>query len=95
MSASVFLGMLMVPSIMTRIDSFLLIKEAQVRYDLHMEDNSMLEAYTCPAASMGMNYERLETLGGKCLFVNSFIYSKNFNNKKKKKKNTSFYQIPC
>jgi hypothetical protein len=82
MSASVFLGMLMVPSIMTRIDSFLLIKEAQVRYDLHMEDNSMLEAYTCPGASMEMNYERLETLGGKCLFVNSLIYSNICNNKK-------------
>jgi hypothetical protein len=65
MSASVYQAMMMIPSIMTRIDSILLCRQAAKRYDLPITDQQMLEAYTTPSASMEMNYERLETLGGK------------------------------
>lgn len=64
-SASVFQSAMLIPSIMTRVDSFLLAREASVRYDIPASDDLMLEAYTCPSASMAMDYERLETLGGK------------------------------
>ncbi|CAO3669359.1 unnamed protein product [Rhizopus stolonifer] len=66
-SASVYVAMLMVPSIMTRIDSILLCYDARERYDLPINDEYMLEAYTMPSASMEMNYERLETLGDSLL----------------------------
>ncbi|KAI9249991.1 dicer-2 protein [Sporodiniella umbellata] len=65
--ASVYVAMLMVPSIMTRIDSLLLCYDARERYDLPINDQYMLEAYTMPSASMAMNYERLETLGDSLL----------------------------
>lgn len=65
MSASVYQATMMIPSIMTRVDSILLCREAKIRYDLPIDDTNFLEAYTCPSASMEMNYERLETLGGK------------------------------
>lgn len=64
MSASVYQATMMIPSIMTRIDSLLLIRQSRERYDLTINDAEMLEAYTCPSASMEMDYERLETLGG-------------------------------
>ncbi|KAI9494240.1 hypothetical protein BDB00DRAFT_928356 [Zychaea mexicana] len=66
-SASVYQSAMFLPSIMTRLDSYLLIKEAGLRYDLPITDNLMLEAYTTPSASMAMNYERLETLGDSLL----------------------------
>lgn len=65
MSASVYQATMMIPSIMTRVDSLLLCREAKDRYDLPIDDANFLEAYTAPSASMEMNYERLETLGGK------------------------------
>jgi hypothetical protein len=49
---------------MTRIDSLLLLQEAKLKFELDIKDNLMLEAYTTPCASMEMNYERLEMLGG-------------------------------
>lgn len=64
-SASVFQSAMLIPSIMTRVDSFLLAREASIRYGIPASDALMLEAYTCPSASMAMDYERLETLGGK------------------------------
>lgn len=64
MSASVYQATMMIPSIMTRVDSILLCRQSAERYDLPINDAQMLEAYTTPAASMEMNYERLETLGG-------------------------------
>ncbi|KAI9476109.1 MAG: dicer-2 protein [Benjaminiella poitrasii] len=67
MSASVYQAMMMVPSIMTRIDSLLLCREAREKYDLTINDELMLEAYTTPSASMEMDYERLETLGDSLL----------------------------
>lgn len=65
MSASVYQATMMIPSIMTRIDSILLCRQSAERYDLPIDDANMLEAYTTPSANMEMNYERLETLGGK------------------------------
>ncbi|CEG78493.1 Putative Dicer-2 protein [Rhizopus microsporus] len=65
--ASVFVAMIMVPSIMTRIDSLLLCHDARSRYNLPITDEYLLEAYTMPSASMEMNYERLETLGDSLL----------------------------
>ncbi|CAO3657285.1 unnamed protein product [Mucor hiemalis] len=67
MSASVYQATMMVPSIMTRVDSILLCREAKIRHDLPIDDANFLEAYTCPSASMEMNYERLETLGDSLL----------------------------
>ena len=64
-SASVYQSAMVLPSIMTRLDSYLLVKEASLHYDLPITDDLMLESYTTPSASMAMNYERLETLGGK------------------------------
>lgn len=64
-SASVFQTWMIVPSIMTRVDSVLLAQEARKRYHLNITDEHMLTAYTTPSANMEMNYERLETLGGK------------------------------
>ncbi|KAI9264913.1 hypothetical protein BDA99DRAFT_536411 [Phascolomyces articulosus] len=66
-SASVYQSAMCLPSIMTRLDSYLLVKEAGLRYDLPITDDLMLEAYTTPSASMAMNYERLETLGDSLL----------------------------
>ncbi|GAA5800244.1 hypothetical protein HPULCUR_005669 [Helicostylum pulchrum] len=67
MSASMYQASMMIPSIMTRVDSILLCREAKVRYDLPIDDPRILEAYTCPSAGMEMNYERLETLGDSLL----------------------------
>ncbi|KAI8136903.1 hypothetical protein BJV82DRAFT_718564 [Fennellomyces sp. T-0311] len=66
-NASVYQSAMLLPSIMTRLDSYLLIKEATIRYDLPVKDDMILEAYTTPSASMAMNYERLETLGDSLL----------------------------
>ncbi|KAI8331367.1 dicer-2 protein [Chlamydoabsidia padenii] len=62
-SASVFQSWMVIPSVMTRLDAFLSSHDARKRYDLLIEDNLMLEAYTTPSANMKMDYERLETLG--------------------------------
>ncbi|CAM0138922.1 unnamed protein product [Umbelopsis sp. WA50703] len=63
LSASVFRMAMLLPSIMMRLDSFLLVKEVQQLLDTPVEDNLLLEAFTTPSASMDMDYERLETLG--------------------------------
>ncbi|ORY95656.1 dicer-2 protein [Syncephalastrum racemosum] len=65
--ASVFASAMILPSIMTRVDSYLLVREAAARYHLQTTDDTILEAYTTPSASMAMNYERLETLGDSLL----------------------------
>lgn len=72
-SASVFRSAMLIPSIMTRVDSFLLVREACARYDIPANDPLMLEAYTTPSASMAMNYERLETLGGNKNIIEGII----------------------
>ncbi|KAG1233174.1 hypothetical protein G6F35_001373 [Rhizopus arrhizus] len=66
-NASVYIATLMIPSIMTRIDSLLLCYDSRARYGLPITDEYMLEAYTMPSASMEMDYERLETLGDSLL----------------------------
>ena len=66
-SASVYQAVMMIPSIMTRLDSFLLVLEARQRYDLPIQESMMLEAFTTPSANMTMDYERLETLGDSLL----------------------------
>lgn len=63
-NASIYQSAMFLPSLMSRLDSYLLVKEATQRYDLPVKDDLILEAYTTPSASMAMNYERLETLGG-------------------------------
>ncbi|KAI8065560.1 hypothetical protein BC940DRAFT_241014, partial [Gongronella butleri] len=62
-SATTFQTWMLIPSIMTRLDSVLLALDARQRYDLDVQDLHIMEAYTTPSASMEMNYERLETLG--------------------------------
>jgi hypothetical protein len=64
MRLSVYQALLIIPALMTRIDSLLLLQEAKLKFKLDIKDNLMLEAYTIPCASMEMNYERLEMLGG-------------------------------
>ncbi|KAI7863327.1 dicer-2 protein [Spinellus fusiger] len=66
-SASVYQSLILIPSITTRVDAFLLVREARDRYALPIYDVMMLEAYTTPSANMKMNYERLETLGDSLL----------------------------
>ncbi|CAG8444339.1 4231_t:CDS:2 [Acaulospora colombiana] len=65
--ASIFRSALMLPAILTRIDSQLLALELRFRLDLPTKDDILLEALTTPSANMGMNYERLETLGDSIL----------------------------
>ncbi|KAI8070951.1 hypothetical protein BC940DRAFT_253249 [Gongronella butleri] len=62
-SATTFQTWMLIPSIMTRLDSVLLALDARKRYDLDVQDLLIMEAYTTPSASMEMDYERLETLG--------------------------------
>ncbi|RGB34312.1 hypothetical protein C1646_653906 [Rhizophagus diaphanus] len=61
--ASVFRSALMIPAILTRINSQLLILELRLKLDLPITDQLLLAATTTPSANMEMDYERLETLG--------------------------------
>ncbi|KAG2220792.1 hypothetical protein INT45_012461, partial [Circinella minor] len=71
-SASVYQSAILLPSIMTRLDSYLLVKEAGLCYDLPISHDLLLEAFTTPSAIMALNYERLETLGDSILkFISS------------------------
>jgi hypothetical protein len=63
--ASVFQTWMIIPSVMSRLDAFLSSFDARKRFGLAISDELMLEAYTTPSANMKMDYERLETLGGK------------------------------
>lgn len=63
--ASVFQTWMIIPSVMSRLDAFLSAFDARKRFGLAISDELMLEAYTTPSANMKMDYERLETLGGK------------------------------
>lgn len=52
------------PSIMTKIDETLLVKELNARmFDNLIREDLLREALTPPAAEAGFNYERLEILG--------------------------------
>ncbi|KAI8876441.1 dicer-2 protein [Backusella circina FSU 941] len=73
MHLGVYQALLIVPALMIRVDSLLLLKEAKMKFGLHIQDELMLEAYTAPSASMEMNYERLEILGDSILKLLSTI----------------------
>ncbi|CAG8495896.1 2311_t:CDS:2 [Paraglomus brasilianum] len=60
---SVFRSAMMIPTILVRLDSLLLVQELRARLTLYVDDLQALEALTTPSANMEMNYERLETLG--------------------------------
>lgn len=52
------------PSIMTKIDETLLVKELNARmFDNVIREDLLREALTPPAAETGYSYERLEILG--------------------------------
>ncbi|CAG8442886.1 9275_t:CDS:2 [Ambispora leptoticha] len=61
--ASVFRSAMLLPSIFTRINSLLLVRELRLNLELPIRDDLLLVAMTTPSANMDMNYERLETLG--------------------------------
>ncbi|RIA97599.1 hypothetical protein C1645_813834 [Glomus cerebriforme] len=61
--ASVFRSALMLPALLTRINSQLLALELRLKLDLPIKDDLLLTAITTPSANMEMDYERLETLG--------------------------------
>lgn len=57
-------SLMLVPSLMMRIDSYLLIKEVKCNMNLpEVCDDLLLEAFTCTTANVAMDYERLELLG--------------------------------
>ncbi|KAL1922179.1 uncharacterized protein VTP21DRAFT_9718 [Calcarisporiella thermophila] len=66
-SASVFRAAMLLPSIMTRLDAYLLVQDFQTRWGLSMRDDLTLEAMTAPSVNLGFDYERLETLGDSIL----------------------------
>lgn len=66
-SASVYRSLMLVPSLMTRIESMLLVKELKTRFEFCINDNRLLEAMTAVSANLDVNYERLEILGGNTL----------------------------
>ncbi|ORX55708.1 hypothetical protein DM01DRAFT_1335102 [Hesseltinella vesiculosa] len=77
--ASTYQTWLLIPSIMTRVDALLLSLDARSRFNLDISDNFMLEAFTTPSASMGTDYERLETLGDSLLkFISTIRLYINF-----------------
>ncbi|KAF7352866.1 hypothetical protein MVEN_01253600 [Mycena venus] len=62
--ASTFRTALLFPSIIRRLDSFLLVKELNARYFSHQISEQLLDmAITAPATRMEYDYERLELLG--------------------------------
>ncbi|KAK9768192.1 Dicer-like protein 1 [Basidiobolus ranarum] len=61
--ASTFRSAMYLPSILTRVNSILLVKELKEKLDLDVDDILLMEAFSIPSASLDINYERLETLG--------------------------------
>ena len=56
---------LLLPSIMRRIDDFLIVKELNARFFDHAIREDLLHVSLCaPSAGLEYNYERLELLGG-------------------------------
>ncbi|KAI9283954.1 hypothetical protein BC943DRAFT_294415 [Umbelopsis sp. AD052] len=62
-STSIYRTAMLMPSIMTHIDSVLLVKEVNEKLETNIDETLLLEAFTTPSANMDANYERLETLG--------------------------------
>jgi endoribonuclease Dicer len=62
--ASTFRTALLFPSIIRRLDSFLLVKELNARFFNHQISETLLDmAITTPSTRMEYDYERLEFLG--------------------------------
>src|SRR5258708_7907647 len=60
----VFRSALLLPSILRRIDEYLLVKELNAKlFDNWLDEKPMLEALTTPSANAECDYERLELLG--------------------------------
>ena len=61
------------PSIMRRIDDFLVVKELNARFFDHAVREDLLHVAICtPSAALEYDYERLELLGG---YLTSFLYA--------------------
>ncbi|KAI0220906.1 Dicer-like protein 1 [Massospora cicadina] len=62
--ASVLRSVMLVPSLMMRLDALLLIKEVKCNLNIDfVRDELLLEAFTHTTANVSMDYERLELLG--------------------------------
>ncbi|KAJ7937137.1 ribonuclease III [Mycena leptocephala] len=73
--ASTFRTALLFPSIIRRLDSFLLVKELNARFFNHQISETLLDmAITTPSTRMEYDYERLEFLGDSFLKYLSSIY---------------------
>ncbi|KAF7313697.1 hypothetical protein HMN09_00526500 [Mycena chlorophos] len=73
--ARTFRTALLLPSIMHRVDSFLLVKEVNARFFRNQISESRLdEAITAPSSRMELNYERLELLGDSFLKYLASVY---------------------
>lgn len=55
---------LLVPSILAKLDAFLLVKELNAKFFDHaIREEELLASISTPAACSGVDYERLELLG--------------------------------
>ena len=61
---STFRTVLLLPSILRRIDDILLVKELNAKYfDHSIDEHQLLVALSAPSAGLEFDYERLELLG--------------------------------
>ncbi|KAH9843805.1 uncharacterized protein C8Q71DRAFT_698068 [Rhodofomes roseus] len=75
MPASVFRSMLLLPSIMRRVDELLIVKELNGKlFNNSIRDLDLLAALTSPAALAERDYERLELLGDAFLKYVASLY---------------------
>ncbi|KAI9294789.1 hypothetical protein K502DRAFT_304512, partial [Neoconidiobolus thromboides FSU 785] len=70
---SIFNSNMLLPSLMTRIEALLLVREVKIKLNLpEIIDEYLLEALTLPSANLSIDYERLELLGDAYLkFISS------------------------
>lgn len=70
----VYLSGLLLPSLLSRIDAYLLAIEVKERYHLDIYEHHLTEALTLPSANLAMDYERLELLGDSFLKFMATVY---------------------